>query len=168
MRHKHRAAKRRVALGLSAAAIAYAVVHGRLRRYEIVELSMQPALDPGDFVIALPMRDICRGEIVILEHPNVANFQLVKRIVGLPGELVTIHNGQTHMDGGVLAERWADGPTFPDGEWQLGPGEVFVLGDNRAASSADARTLGPIPGETIRWRVVARYWPLRTAGRIMP
>lgn len=157
---------RKTALGLLTLALSYSALRGRVRRYEIAERSMQPALDPGDFVIALPRRDVTRGEIVILEHPNVADFQLVKRIVGLPGESVTIRNGQVHIEGAVLAERWADGPTFPDGEWQLGPGEVFVLGDNRAASSADGRTLGPIPGETIRWRVVARYWPLRNAGRL--
>jgi len=127
---------------------------------------MQPTLDPGDYVVAVPAGDLIRGSIVIFDRPDVDDYELVKRVVGLPGEQVSIANGQVHVNRHVLAERWADGPTIPDGEWQLGPGEVFVLGDNRAASSSDSRTLGPILRESIHWRVVIRYWPARIVGRV--
>jgi signal peptidase I len=153
-------------LGLVAATAFAALLGGRLRRYEIVERSMQPALDPGDFVLAIPAGDLSRGSIVIFDRPDVDGYELVKRVVGLPGERVGIENGQVHIDQRVLAERWADGPTIPDGQWRLGPGEVFVLGDNRAISSSDSRALGPILRESIRWRVIIRYWPARTAGRV--
>lgn len=128
---------------------------------------MSPALDPGEFVIARTSKKaVQRGDIIVFDHPHRSGFELVKRVVGLPGESVVVSNGQAHCNDAVVAEPWADGPTFPDGAWQVGPDEVFVLGDNRSASAADSRTLGPIPIGESHWRVVARYWPFVSAGRI--
>ena len=152
---------------LAIAAIAVAAARGLLRRYEVAEASMAPALQPGDYLIAQTGRGVPdRGDIVIFEHPGRAGFELVKRVVGLPGELLTIANGQVHVDGQVLAEPWADGPTYPEVEWRLGDDDVFVLGDARADSSSDGRTLGPVPVAATRWRVRLRYWPIGSAGRV--
>jgi signal peptidase I len=159
--------RRRIALIAALALFGYAGLRGKLRRYEIAERSMEPTLSPGDYVIARALEATPgRGQMIIFAHPGLSNFELVKRVVGLPGEHVVIRNGQVHADDAVLAEPWANGPTRPDGEWQLGRNEVFVLGDNRAASSADSRTLGPVQVGHAGWRLVARYWPLRSAGRI--
>jgi signal peptidase I len=152
--------------GLVGAAAFVAVLGSRLRRYEIVERSMQPTLDPGDYVVAVPAGELSRGSIVIFDLPDADDYELVKRVVGLPGERVSIGNGQVHINRQTLAEPWADRSTLGDGEWQLGPGELFVLGDNRAMSSSDSRTIGPIQRRSIRWRIVLRYWPARTAGRV--
>ena len=157
----------RIALFTTLALAGYAGLRGKLRRYEIAERSMEPTLSPGDYLIAQARQDVPgRGEMVIFNHPGIPDFEMVKRVVGLPGEHVVISNGQVHASDAVLAEPWADGPTLPDGEWQLGENEIFVLGDNRAVSAADSRTLGPIPVAAAGWRLVARYWPLRSAGRI--
>ena len=156
--------------GLAALAVGGLVIaglQGRLRRYEIAESSMEPQLHAGDYVIARRLRGPpSRGEIVIIAHPEIAGFELVKRIVALPGETVTLRSGQVHIDGRVLAEPWADGPVRPDGEWQLDDGSAFVLGDNRPVSAADSRTIGPVGTGLIEWKVVARYWPLQRLGRI--
>ncbi|MDJ0923023.1 MAG: signal peptidase I [Acidimicrobiia bacterium] len=157
----------RVALAGAVAAAAAIGLKGRWRRYEVRESSMEPGLAAGDYIIAAARQgDLVRGELVILPHPEIAGFELVKRVVGLPGESIVLSNGYVHVDGIVLAEPWADGPTRPDGEWPLHAGEVFVLGDNRPASAADSRTIGPVEEDTIRWRVVARYWPPASAGRL--
>ena len=155
------------ALGAALAVIGVAGLRGKLRRYEIAEDSMEPQLSAGDYVIAQALVDTpVRGSIVIVPHPDVPHFDLAKRIIGLPGERVTLRNGQVHIDGAVLAEPWADGPVRPDGEWTLAAQEVFVLGDNRSVSAADSRTIGPVPLATIRWKVVARYWPVGRCGRL--
>ena len=159
---------RRTGLGalIGLVAIGIAVAGGRVRRFEIAEHSMEPELKPGDYVIALKRRGPRRGQIVIFELPGVPHFDVAKRIVGLGGERIQIANGQLHIDGAVLAEPWADGPTHSDGEWQVGAHQLFVLGDSRARSSGDSRTLGPIGAATATWRVVWRYWPPRRAGRL--
>lgn len=151
-----------------AIAVASAVgLHDRWRRYEISESSMEPYLAAGDFVLARGRSGpLVRGEVVIFPHPEVPGFELAKRVVGLPGEVVNLSNGYVHIDGIVLAEPWADGPTRPDGEWTLDDSSVFVLGDNRPKSAADSRTLGPIDTATIKWRLVARYWPAPKMGRL--
>jgi signal peptidase I len=162
------ASRRGFATALAAGGlVVFAAIRGRLRRYEIIERSMEPRLRAGDFVLALERRNaLQRGDIVIFPHPDIDEFDLVKSVVGLPGELVTLANGEVHIADRLLPERWVIGPTFPDGAWDLDADEVFVLGDNRPPSSADSRTLGPIDIEAIRWRVVARYWPPARIGRI--
>jgi signal peptidase I len=159
--------KKSAAVITGLALLGYAGLRGKLRRYEIVESSMEPHLRPGDYVVAQHRTGVLeRGDIVIFDHPDAPGYELTKRVVGLPGEEIVISNGQVHVDGAVLAESWADGVTLPDSEWSLGGDVVFVLGDNRAASSADSRTIGPVQTTAIRWRVVARYWPAAAVGRI--
>lgn len=157
----------RIILAGVLAALGVAGLKGRWRRYEIAESSMEPQLSSGDYVITGALNEgLQRGDIVIVPHPEISGFDLIKRVIGLPGEHIDLSNGYVHIDGIALAEPWASGPTRPDGDWSLGPNEVFVLGDNRNASSADSRTLGPIEASSLRWRAIARYWPLRSAGRL--
>ena len=118
---------------------------GRMTRYEIAEESMAPALRAGEYVIAVrsgPM--VRRGDIVIFPHPEEPAMDLVKRVAAGPGELL-------ELDGGTR---------------RLGPDEVYVLGDNVAASTSDSRQLGPIALSSVGWRVKYRYWPLTRAGSV--
>lgn len=127
---------------------------------------MAPTLEHGDWIVARRLTSLPRrGAIVVFPHPH-RPMELVKRVVGLPGERITVTNGQVHVGESVLAEPWADGPTLPDGEWTLGPNEVFVLGDARASTSVDSRAFGPVDAGTVTWQVGARYWPPRSIGRI--
>ena len=127
---------------------------------------MRPALDPGDYVIGVRRRDVERGAVVVYPHPEVAGFDMVKRVVGLPTERIEIANGQVHVDGAVLAEPWADGPTRPDGLWALASDELFLLGDARSASAGDSRSIGPVPVGQVEWRIAWRYWPPAGIGRV--
>ena len=159
---RHRAAT----LMLAVAGLGYTTLRGRIRRYVIAEQSMSPALRPGDYVVAVSNRTLARGDIVIFDYPDRVGFELVKRVIGVPGELVTIRDGRVHINGQKLAEDWATGPTLPDAEWPLRKDEIVVLGDNRAVSSGDSRIIGPVALETAHWVVVARYWPPSKAGWI--
>jgi signal peptidase I len=154
-------------IGLVAIGLGVAAVRGKLRRYEVAEASMEPQLSAGDYVVAQRRSgDLIRGDIVIVPHPEIGGFELIKRVIGLPGETITLSNGQVHVDGAVLAEPWAGGPVRPDGQWALDANHIFVLGDNRPMSSADSRTIGPVDTHTIGWKVVARYWPPNGIGRV--
>ena len=157
-----------VAILLAAILLGFVALQGRLRRYEVVESSMEPTLYPGDYIITQARNSaLKRGDIAIVPHPGLFGFDLIKRVIGLPGEIVSLANGQVHIDRQVLAEAWADGPAHPDGETRLGEREVYVLGDNRPMSSADSRTLGGVPADNIKWVAVARYWPPGRFGRLV-
>ena len=103
---------------------------------------------------------------MIYTRQSRPEFALVKRVIGLPGEEVVVTGAQVHVQGHVLAEPWADGPKLPDGIWTMGPSEIFVLGDRRAASADDSRAAGPVPFEAIEATVRYRYWPLSRAGKV--
>lgn len=160
------AARRGTTVLGAAALVAGAAVTRSLRRYEIAEGSMAPALRSGDYVLAVRQRRPQRGHVVIFEHPARPEFELVKRIVGIPRDRIAVAAGQVHVGDRPLAEPWADGPTLPDGSWNLGSDEVFVLGDQRAISRDDSRGLGPLSVRRVRWRVLLRYWPLSRVGRV--
>lgn len=105
----------------------------RLVAYRIEDHSMEPALRPGDWVIGVRRDRARRGEVVVFAHPQRPGFEMVKRVSAGPGQQ-------------------ADGIT-------LGPGELWVLGDNPAAGSVDSRVLGPISLQRLRARLLWRYHP---------
>lgn len=103
---------------------------------------------------------------MVFTHPSYPDWTLVKRVIGLPGERITVAGGQIHVDDRVLAEPWADEPMLSDSLEVVPRDSLWVLADRRAVSSVDSRVLGPIPIEDVGWIVVARYWPPRRASRI--
>lgn len=151
---------RLIAGAMAVIVVTSAALRGVSRRFEIKESSMSPALEPGDWTIARQYRGAPqRGDIVVFTDPIGSGMNLVKRVIGLPGEEVVVDVGRVSIDGVILADRWANGITRPDGSWSVPDGHVWVLGDNRAESRSDGRVLGATPMETIGWEVVARYWP---------
>lgn len=116
-----------------------------MRRFVISEMSMSPALTPGDSFVARRLRRPRRGKVVFFPHPNRPELWLVKRIVGLSGETVAVHAGTVRIDGADLDESWTTDPTEPDGRWKVPPGHMFVLSDARHRTLADSRTIGPVP-----------------------
>jgi len=105
-----------------------------------------------------------RGDIVILRDPTGGPIPLIKRVVGLPGERVSVAGGRVYVDGVVLDETYLHQQTASDGRsWVVPPLQVFVLGDNRGNSN-DSRYFGPVPIDTIIGHAIFRYWPLNQVG----
>jgi len=156
-----------IAGSIGVAMLAAAALRGVLRRFEIREDSMSPALESGDWVVAKRRTGILeRGDIVVLTDPAGTGMNLVKRVIGVPSEHIGIENGRVTVNGAVLADRWAEGVTEPDGKWPVPKGHIWVLGDNRPHSRSDGRLFGPTPMETVHWQVVARYWPSTKVGMV--
>ena len=118
--------------------------------------------------LAYRFHDPRRGDIVVFTAPPAAardcseGGTFVKRIVGLPGEVVSERNGDVYIDGKQLHEPYVDfrrrdstTRTWP----QVPAGEYFVMGDNRA-ESCDSRTWGPVPRKNLIGPVLLTYWPL--------
>ena len=108
-----------------------------------------------------------RGDIIVFKAPASAaaacdaGGTLIKRIVGLPGEQVSMENGHVLINGARLREPYL-APAYrarESGDWPRSPRTgYFVLGDNRAMS-CDSRRWGVVPRENIIGRADLRYWP---------
>ena len=99
-----------------------------------------------------------RGEVVVFHFPRDRNRDFVKRVIGIPGDVVEIDNGRVSVNGRRLDEPYI---TTPDrssmNRLKLDAGEYFVLGDNRSGSN-DSRNWGPVPEENILGQVWMVYW----------
>ena len=105
-----------------------------------------------------------RGDVVVLHDPGGSPELLIKRVVGLPGERVTIADGRVYIDGVALDEPYLTQPTQGSGRsWVVQPLHIFVMGDNRSASR-DSRIFGTVPLDQIVGHAVFRYWPPEQIG----
>lgn len=124
--------------------------------------SMEPTLEDRNLVIldraSYRLRKPEVGEIVIF-HPPGRRISFIKRIVGLPGDLIEIRNMTVLRNGFEVDEPYLlNREKMHPLTVRLGPDEYFVLGDNRGASS-DSREWGPLPRQRISGRVLAVIWP---------
>ena len=128
------------------------------RAYEIKEESMKPALLPNEYVLATKLKDSpLRGDVVIFNNSE-KNIDVVKRVIGLPGEEIESQEGSILINSEVISDPWAKSFVDDFVKVNLGPDEIFVLGDQRTISSSDSRTMGPIKFSDC-WKLKVRYWP---------
>lgn len=123
---------------------------------------MRPTLQPGDFLIGRAGARPARFDVVAFQHPARPGFWMVKRVLGLEGE--TIDLDRQTIDGRRYVDPFHDG-LLDSGSWEVPTGSMFVVSDDRAATRADSRTLGPVPIAG-SYRIRFRYWPLHAFGRI--
>lgn len=177
-----------VVLLLVAVGLTLVVEANVAQAFSIPSESMVPQLEAGDRVVvsktSYRLHDVRRGDIIVFPHPQAEpdraslptrvahdlletvglhkppEDELIKRVIGLPGEVVGAEDGHVVVDGRALIE-----PYLPPGTLtgSFGPtvvpdGHVFVMGDNRG-NSADSRVIGPIEVDTIVGRAIARVWP---------
>jgi signal peptidase I len=121
----------RVALGAAALGILL-VLRSRPFRVEVAGASMEPALYPGDYLVATKSGAIRRGGLVVVARPAEPGFELVKRVAGVPGDVI---------DGRLLESN-----------------EYWVVGETLARST-DSRTFGAVTRAQIKGVVRLRYWP---------
>lgn len=131
-----------------------------VRFYEVVSNSMLPTLEKGDRFIAVKITEPRRGSIVVLDDPEEPGSTIIKRIIGLPGDLIEIRNGMLYRNREAIAEPYVKEPPVYRFSVKVPEGMVVVLGDNRNDSS-DSSVWGPVPISTLRSRIAVRYWPIK-------
>ncbi len=163
------------ALGLALLVQAFA-----FRIYEIPSESMAPTLESGDRVIVNKLSytiagDVGRGDVVVFDNPERSASDpasvpelLIKRVVGLPGDVVSEREGMLYVNDVPVDEAYLAAGTITNNlpESIVVPaGYVFVLGDNRERSH-DGRYFGPIDDDTIVGRATTIVWPVGRFGML--
>ncbi|MES2668648.1 MAG: signal peptidase I [Patescibacteria group bacterium] len=131
--------------------------------------SMAPTFDSGDYLIvdqlSYRLRDPERGDVVVFRYPNDESVFYIKRLIGLPGETVSVEKGVTRItkaDGAelILDESYvvSEDETYTLSR-SLGEGQYFVMGDNRPKSS-DSRTWGVLPERDLMGRAYLQLLPI--------
>jgi signal peptidase I len=131
-------------------------------RVRVDGTSMIPTLENGEFVlvskISYRLGDVDRGDIIVFHFPRNPEEELVKRVIGLPGDHVSVQAGTVYVNGQLLNEPYiASAPSY-SGEWDVLDGQLFVLGDNRNNSN-DSKDWGLLPFDKIVGKAVLIYWP---------
>jgi len=139
----------------------------------VKESSMEPTLYENHYLIinklAYKTGDEQRGDIIVfeseLETEDGDKKLLIKRIVGLPGETVTIKNEEVYINGQLLEEDYLKDGITPGEviDYQVPEGQLFVMGDNRIVS-IDSRELGCIDEGSVMGKAVLRLYPFSQIG----
>lgn len=147
------------------ALVIFLTVRVFVMNYRVVGHSMVPTIQEGQFLLIDKIGYTLferpqRGDIIVFNPPNMAGQIYIKRVIGLPGEVVELRDGRVFINGEPLAEEWQTIPA-PAARWgpaQVGKDEVFVLGDNRPGS-LDSRYFGMLSRDRIIGRALLCYWP---------
>ena len=168
--------------------VIYLLIHNFIAQpFEVEQNSMVPTIVPHEYIlidkISPHVADYRRGDIVVFDPPTgfeQGGVPFIKRVIGLPGDTVSLDNGSVYVmpPGGLRVKldepyviKGVDGrpvATLPRDEmgtasWVVPSGEYFVLGDNRTVSQ-DSRYFGPINRGRIVGRAWLRYFPIERFG----
>jgi signal peptidase I len=143
--------------------------------YYIPSASMEPTLhgcqhcEPDLVVVdklSYRFGSVSRSDVVVFNRPPLAppeDAQLIKRVIGLPGETISGHDGRVFVGSKALTEPYVNpacGGTADFAPVRVPAGEYFMMGDNRC-DSLDSRVFGVITGSSIVGRAVAVSWPVK-------
>ncbi len=177
---------------LTALIIAVVVKTFLLQPFWIPSESMVPTIQVNDRVmvnkLAFRFGDVQRGDVVVFRNPLEPDTEesvpeavirsvleavgirtrglddLIKRVIGLPGDTIEITDGELLVNGVALEEPYTDGSFMPDaGPFVVDDGTIFVMGDNRD-ESFDSRRFGNIPIEDVIGRAFVTIWPVSHVG----
>ncbi len=134
--------------------------------------SMMPSLVDQErifinkFVYKYGIGDVQRGDMVVFWFPVDPTKSYIKRVIGLPGDVIEVDDGTVFVNGKTLQEDYVP-DEYRDrmsmSPYTVGPDEYFVLGDHRSSSN-DSRSWGAVPRHYIYGKAVFVYWPLNKLG----
>ena len=183
---------RELLVTVALAGVAFFLIQTSLQNFQVEGSSMEETLDSGQLVLVnkllyqrfsvgslnkvvpfldrdrdgmiQPFHGPSRGEVIVFRFPGAPDRKFIKRIIGVPGDVVEISRGVVILNGVQLEEAYVENR----GNHTIGPrtvpeGHYWVMGDNRASSS-DSRDWGPLPRENVVGKAWVTYWPLSSWG----
>jgi signal peptidase I len=142
--------------------VLFLIINAVSARVRVDGLSMLPTLKDGEFVLvnrlAYKLGEPTRGDIIVFRSTTNLDLDLIKRVIGVPGDKIQIGNGQVNVNGLVLTEPYINAHPRYSGEWSVPDGYLFVLGDNRNDSS-DSHAWGLLPIKNVIGKAMVIYWP---------
>jgi signal peptidase I len=150
-------------------ALVYFVVRSSVQFTPIQGVSMEPGLHDGQSVIVNQLAYVFgspqRGDVVVFHPPPDPQTQYIKRVIAIPGDTIQITDTAIIVDGVTLSESYvnpADSGPNENGNivppLKLGPGEYWVMGDNRGDSN-DSRVFGVVPRQNLVGKAELVIWP---------
>lgn len=164
------------------ALVIFLLIRTVVQNYRVEGISMEPNFHDGQFLFVnrfaycpglhldLPplgirwQKVVClwepqRGDVIVFHYPRDPDRDFIKRVIGLPGETVEVRGGKVFIDGQLMPEPFGPNPgSYSAPPVTVGPGDVYVMGDNRNNSS-DSHMWGPLPQSYIVGRAWISYWP---------
>jgi signal peptidase I len=150
--------------------VSFALVFGFVRPFVMEAFwipsgSMIPTLEIGDRVLVnkfiYRFTEPKRGDIVVFTSVDDPKEDLIKRVVGVPGDKIAVRGGKLFLNGEPQKEPYTN-KKLPDRSFfartTVPKNHVFVMGDNRG-NSADSRVFGPLPKKNIEGEAFLRFWP---------
>ena len=142
--------------------VLFLVINAVSARVRVDGLSMLPTLKDGEFVLvnrlAYRIGEPTRGDIVVFRSTTNFDLDLIKRIIGVPGDDLRVADGRVIVNGLALSEPYINAEPRYSGEWSVPQGYLFVLGDNRNDSS-DSHAWGLLPIQNVIGKAILIYWP---------
>jgi len=152
----------------------YAFVNLITVRFIVHGPSMESSFFEDDYLIvsrlSYALGEPTYGDVVVFHFPGNTDQDYIKRVIGLPGDIVEIRDTLVYVNDTVVDEPYINEPCTPsncrDNVWTLADDEYFVMGDNRNRSSDSRRFSQPVKRKHIVGEVVLRYWPPEAWGII--
>lgn len=154
-------------------ALLFTLVNLATARFIVEGGSMEPNFHTGEYVLVSRVSYLLgepqRGDVIVFHYPNNTQQDYIKRVIGLPGDMVEIRDQQVYVNGEALNEPYINEActlSCADNLWRMNAGEYFVMGDNRNHSS-DSRAFGVVERQFIVGEALLRYWPINKIGSVM-
>ena len=146
------------------AVILYFGIDAVIARVRVENISMEPTLVPGEFLmvnkLAYKFGQPTYGDIVVFHYDPTEDY--IKRVIGLPGDLVEVKGGIVYVNHRPFTEPYISAPPNYMGTWTVSADSLFVLGDNRNNSS-DSHVWGFVDMKEVIGKAIVIYWPLKDA-----
>jgi len=150
--------------------VLFLLIRFAMQNFRVEGFSMEPNFHDGQFLLVNKVEYMLhapqRGDVIVFRYPNDPTRDFIKRIIGLPGDMVEVKNSEILVNRVPLHEIYPlNISTYNYGPVTVGTEEYFVLGDNRNNSS-DSHSWGMLPTKNIIGKAWLSYWPPQWVGMV--